>query len=33
MKRFQKALLGVVVSGALLFPAQCGTGYAAIGYD
>lgn len=39
MKRFQKALLGVVVSGALLFSAQaaelpqCGKGYAAIGYD
>ena len=39
MKRFQKALLGVVVSGALLFSAQAGgtaqfdTGYAAIGYD
>ena len=39
MKRFQKALLGVVVSGALLFSAsgggtvQFGAGYAAIGYD
>ena len=39
MKRFQKALIGVVVSGALLFfgtgggTAQCGKGYAAISYD
>jgi hypothetical protein len=38
MKRFQKALLGVVVSGALLFSAQAAelsssAGYAAIGYD
>ena len=38
MKRFQKALLGVVVSGIAVLgtgggTAQFDTGYAAIGYD